>query len=77
MPAFALQLSRVACGTCLSHSQEVKLPVVSKPACSRQWSYAGAARTLLTDGQVCAGAGGEQLLRTSEAAGCLFREPCS
>ena len=32
--------------------------MVAKPACSRQWSYAGAARTLLTDGQVCAGAGG-------------------
>lgn len=30
--------------------------MVAKNACSRQWSYAGAARALLTDGQVCAGA---------------------
>ncbi|KAI7841553.1 hypothetical protein COHA_004724 [Chlorella ohadii] len=51
---------------------EVKLPVVAKPACSRQWSYAGAARTLLTDGQVCAGLDNDRNICFGDSGGPLL-----
>lgn len=51
---------------------EVKLPVVAKNACSRQWSYAGAARALLTDGQVCAGLDNDRNICFGDSGGPLL-----